>query len=87
MEPECSICGKYVSKCDGHPVPTRPSYEELVEALDDLNIALRTDHRQQTVADDTVEYHLDGYRMYHALNKVRSLLSRIRTPEKGGSNG
>ena len=48
--------------------------KRLRKVLEDLGVALRTDSRQKTITGDAVEYHLDGSRMYHAINAVRAAL-------------
>lgn len=56
---------------------------ELAEArrvIAGLEEALRKDSRQHSILSDTVEYHLDGQTMYHAINRARAFLSSH--PEK-----
>jgi hypothetical protein len=48
--------------------------KRLRKALEELGVALRTDSLQKTITGDAVEYHLDGSRMYHAINAVRAAL-------------
>lgn len=52
---------------------------ELVEALERLDAALRTDTRNRTVTADTVEYHLEGHAMYAAINRIRAALDKARS--------
>ena len=50
----------------------------LVEALEILEMALKTDSRDQTIDADSVEYHLDGPAMYRAINYARIALSKVQ---------
>lgn len=54
------------------------SHDALVEALEKIESALRADRRQKTISGDTVEYHLDGQAMWHAINAARAALARAR---------
>ena len=47
----------------------------LREALEILEMALKTDGRDKTIEADSVEYHIDGQAMYRAINAVRAALS------------
>jgi hypothetical protein len=49
---------------------------DALAALIELEAALRTDSRGKTIMSDTVEYHLDGQTMYHAINKARAAIAR-----------
>lgn len=55
-----------------------PLREKLVEALEKIEVALRTDSRGKSILADTVEYHLDGQAMYHAINAARAALRLAR---------
>lgn len=47
-------------------------------ALEALEAALRKDSRDKSITGDTVEYHLDGQAMFHAINKARAALKAFR---------
>lgn len=53
---------------------------DLLEALKAVEAALRKDARDKSIAKDTVEYHLDGQTMYHAINTARSAISKATLP-------
>lgn len=52
----------------------------MLEALEAIEAALRKDARDKSIAKDTVEYHLDGQTMYHAINTARAAISKATLP-------
>ena len=50
----------------------------LIAALETLEAALKTDSRDKSILADTVEYHLDGQAMYHAINTARATLASVK---------
>lgn len=60
-----------------HPSPTLRA--EMVEALREIVNALCSDAPtgpQKTIAGDDTIYHLDGQKMYHAINTARAILTK-----------
>lgn len=49
---------------------------EMLAALQKLEQALRKDARDKTISGDTVEYHLEGNAMYHAINSARKAIAK-----------
>jgi len=49
---------------------------ELFNTLRRAEAALCKDSRGMSLCSDTVEFHLDGETMYHAINDIRSAICR-----------